>query len=228
MAISAYLPLPAPFCFWSALSALRLRDYPVGMVRALICPWHQPSFRCYLHAIGPNRRHHRQSRKAGPTWPLLSPPRLRVPLAPKCCYKSNTVRLFRWGQFGFLAILLFSCTSHAPPPSAVEGRSLYESTGCASCHGRTGAGDGPLAAKVPAKPIDLHVSALFKRGASVDEIARTLGEGIAIDHSNPELHRTHHELVMPKFDHLTETERRSIALYVISLFTDVDHGRSQP
>ena len=76
--------------------------------------------------------------------------------------------------------------------------------------------------------IDLHVSALFKRGTRVDEIAKTLAEGIAIDHSNPELHQTHHELLMPKFDHLTETERRSIALYVISLFTDVDHGRSQP
>jgi hypothetical protein len=31
------------------------------------------------------------------------------------------------------------------------------------------------------------------------------------------LHHTHHELSMPSFAHLTELERRSIALYVISL-----------
>ena len=48
-------------------------------------------------------------------------------------------------------------------------------------------------------------------------IAKTLAEGIAIEHSTPVLHQTHHELLMPKFDHLSETERRSIALYVISL-----------
>ena len=41
----------------------------------------------------------------------------------------------------------------------------------------------------------------------------------------PALHHTHHELLMPKFDHLTKTERRSIALYVISLRNDGDDGR---
>ena len=35
--------------------------------------------------------------------------------------------------------------------------------------------------------------------------------------SSPQLHENHHDLAMPKFDHLSEVERRSIALYVISM-----------
>jgi hypothetical protein len=42
------------------------------------------------------------------------------------------------------------------------------------------------------------------------------------------LHQTHHELLMPKFDHLTEIQRRSIALYVISLRTSDKESRIQP
>jgi len=49
-------------------------------------------------------------------------------------------------------------------------------------------------------------------------IAQTLADGITgAESSIPALHHSHHEFVMPKFDHLTEMERRSIALYVISL-----------
>jgi len=49
-------------------------------------------------------------------------------------------------------------------------------------------------------------------------IAKTLADGITGAETNiPVLHHSHHEFVMPKFDHLTELERRSIALYVISL-----------
>jgi hypothetical protein len=73
-----------------------------------------------------------------------------------------------------------------------------------------------MAANLPVRPIDLHDISLFKRGASEDAIAQTLAEGISMEHSIPALQETHHMLVMPKFDHLTETERRSIALYLIS------------
>lgn len=48
-------------------------------------------------------------------------------------------------------------------------------------------------------------------------IAKTLAEGISMEHTSLALHQSHHELLMPKFDHLSETERRAIALYVISL-----------
>lgn len=102
-------------------------------------------------------------------------------------------------------------------PSVAEGKVLYEENGCASCHGLSGDGNGPAAASLLAKPPDLRNSAVFKRGAGEAAIARTLAEGVAgVGASVPTLHASHHELLMPKFDHLTEHERLSIALYVIS------------
>ena len=127
---------------------------------------------------------------------------------------------------GLSAVLLTTCSRTAP--SAEAGRELYEANGCASCHGRSGHGDGPAAAALPSKPADFRNPSQFKRGASEAAIAGTLAQGISILHTMPALKTTHHMLVMPKFDHLTETERRSIALYVISMRTDVDHGRVQP
>jgi mono/diheme cytochrome c family protein len=131
-------------------------------------------------------------------------------------------------QCALLAVILVGCTAPPPMPSVAEGRSLYETNGCASCHGPQGHGDGPLVARLPSRPIDLHYSSLFKRGADQDSIVQTLTEGVAIAHFSPELQQTHHMLIMPKFDHLTETERRSIALYVISMRDDGDQGKVQP
>jgi hypothetical protein len=78
---------------------------------------------------------------------------------------------------------------------------------------------------LPASPIDFRDVSLFKRGITEDAIAGTLAQGISADHTVPALHLTHHELLMPKFDHLTETKRRSIALYVISLRADDSQRR---
>lgn len=111
-----------------------------------------------------------------------------------------------------------------PVPSATEGRSLYFSNGCSSCHGASGRGDGPLAKTLNDKPTDLANPALFKRGSGNAAIAQTLAEGVLnAEPSNPQLHHTHHELVMPKFDHLTDRERHSLALYVISLQSEESH-----
>lgn len=124
---------------------------------------------------------------------------------------------------GLLALLAVGCAR----PSVTQGRDLYHTNGCASCHGPEGHGDGPMAPHLPASPIDFRNASLFKRGTTEDAITKTLAEGISIEHTTPLLHETHHELLMPKFDHLTETERRSIALYVISLRTDGSAGRLQ-
>lgn len=120
------------------------------------------------------------------------------------------------GAFGMLATLATGCAR----PSASQGRTLYRANGCASCHGPDGHGDGPLAPHLPATPIDFRNVSLFKRGATEDDIAETLLVGVSQVHTIPALHLTHHELLMPKFDHLTKTERRSIALFVISLRND--------
>jgi len=102
-------------------------------------------------------------------------------------------------------------------PSVTAGRELYETNGCVNCHGLFGKGDGPAGLALPTKPADLRDPSRFKKGSSEAAIARTLEEGIAIEHYMPELKATHHMMAMPKFDHLTKTERRSIALYVLSL-----------
>jgi high-affinity iron transporter len=125
---------------------------------------------------------------------------------------------------GMLAVLATSCAR----PSISQGRALYTANGCASCHGPDGHGDGPLAPNLPADPIDFRDVSLFKRGTTEEAIAKTLLEGVSRVHTIPALQQTHHELLMPKFDHLTETERRSIALYVISLRSDSERGSIQP
>jgi hypothetical protein len=75
-----------------------------------------------------------------------------------------------------------------------------------------------MASALPYPPPDLRYPGSFIRGAGESEIAKTLAEGISlVQLSVPQLHHTHHELSMPRFAHLTEHERRSIARYVISL-----------
>ena len=128
------------------------------------------------------------------------------------------------GALGMLAMLATGCAQ----PSVSQGHALYMANGCASCHGPDGHGDGPLAPHLPATPIDFRNVSLFKRGVTENDIAETLLVGVSQVHTIPALHLTHHELLMPKFDHLTKTERRSIALYVISLRDDGDGRRAQP
>jgi mono/diheme cytochrome c family protein len=135
----------------------------------------------------------------------------------------NVARVLAPRAFGLFVLLALGCAR----PSVSQGRALYQANGCASCHGPEGHGDGRMAPHLPASPIDFRNVSLFKRGTTEDAIAKTLAEGISIEHPMPILHQTHHELLMPKFDHLTVTERRSIALYVISLRTDGSQGRLQ-
>jgi mono/diheme cytochrome c family protein len=125
-------------------------------------------------------------------------------------------RSVRVGVAGGCFVLLVSCSGLVP--SASRGKVLYQTNGCASCHGASGLGNGPLAANLPASPTNLRDPGQFTKGTSEGEIAKTLAEGIVnAQISSPHLHHTHHDLAMPKFDHLSETERRSIALYVISM-----------
>jgi high-affinity iron transporter len=135
----------------------------------------------------------------------------------------KVLRVMAPGALGVFVMLAVSCAR----PSASQGRILYAANGCASCHGPEGHGDGPAAPNLPVSPIDFRNVSLFTRGATEDAIAETLEKGVSVTHVVPALHYTHHELLMPAFDHLTKTERRSIALYVISLRADDGQGRAQ-
>ena len=120
-----------------------------------------------------------------------------------------------WAPAGIavVAALLTGCAR----PSVSQGRQLYTANGCASCHGQDGRGDGPTARYLMVAPVDLHDASQFQHGTSEDAIAKTLAQGISMEHPSALLEATHHMLLMPQFDHLTETERRSIARYLISL-----------
>ena len=117
------------------------------------------------------------------------------------------------------AVALTGCLSRS---SASQGKELYDSNGCASCHGRDGHGDGPVAHTIEVPPTDFRRPETFLRGDTPDAIAKTLSDGIAVRLSTPgTLKQTHHELVMPRFDHLSNEERHSLALYVLSISKEV-------
>lgn len=107
----------------------------------------------------------------------------------------------------------------APLPTAREGRTLYAENGCASCHGATGRGDGPVSATLDPRPRDFRDAAAFKKGFDVTAIAATVGNGLLVEVpvSDGRGGGTHHRQGMPKFEHLSDVERQSLALYVIAL-----------
>ncbi len=100
--------------------------------------------------------------------------------------------------------------------SAEAGRVLYGQNGCAACHGPNGHGDGPVGRTLDPQPRDFRDASAFKNGTDVPAIAGTIATGV------PEGGR------MPRFGHLEESERRSLALYVISLRDQSAIGRVQP
>ena len=117
-----------------------------------------------------------------------------------------------------IALLVAGCAQ----PSIEQGRTLYRANGCGSCHGPEGHGDGRQAPNLPAVPTDFRAVSLTEDGVS-----KTLQQGISRTHTVPALNYTHHELLMPKFDHLSRTERRSITLYVMSIHAAADRERVQ-
>lgn len=103
-------------------------------------------------------------------------------------------------------------TPVAVAPSIEEGRTIFTSDGCANCHGLTGHGDGAIAKTLNPPPRDFRVAAAFKNGTDEAAIAQTLATGIPNGGA------------MPLYAHLSERERRSLALYVISLRQTATEG----
>ncbi len=101
-------------------------------------------------------------------------------------------------------------------PNAIAGRDLYLASGCASCHGALGRGDGPVAKTLNPPPRDFRDAAAFKAGTSAGAIAQVIAAGIPGGGA------------MPAHPHLNERERQSLALYIISLRPGATPGSPSP
>jgi len=104
-----------------------------------------------------------------------------------------------------LASLASACVGERQA-SAIQGRTLYAENGCVSCHGPAGRGDGPVGKTLSPPPRDFKNEASYTNGRDEASIAATLARGI--DRNGAK---------MPAFAHLTDVERRSLAMYVITL-----------
>jgi len=121
-------------------------------------------------------------------------------------------------MFALLAAIATGCTRE-PVPTVTNGKVLYAENGCASCHGAAGRGDGLIAATLAPRPTDFHDESAFITGFEVAPIAATIANGLSFDAPlppNAAEARPRHGQGMPPFGHLSEMERRSLALYVMS------------
>ena len=85
-----------------------------------------------------------------------------------------------------------------------RGHQLYMSNGCAVCHGDQGRGDGRIAATLKPPPRDFRDVAHYKKGPDIEQMAETIGKGIA-------------GTSMPGFSHLTTKDRLSMARHIAYL-----------
>jgi mono/diheme cytochrome c family protein len=99
------------------------------------------------------------------------------------------------------------------PDLMTRGRELYDRT-CATCHGATGAGDGPAAAGLVPKPRNFTRKEGWKNGARIEDIYRTLEEGLKGS-------------AMVSYNDLPRRDRMALVHFVRSLGA-FDHGRSDP
>jgi mono/diheme cytochrome c family protein len=87
-----------------------------------------------------------------------------------------------WRAFGIgaLAAAVVGLSSHSDANAAqgppIDGKVLF-ATYCASCHGKTGRGDGPAAEALRSKPADLTQFALRNGGVFPNEKVRRLIDG---------------------------------------------------
>ncbi len=106
-----------------------------------------------------------------------------------------------------LTLLIFLNASTALA-DATAGKAVYDKV-CASCHGVTGLGDGPVGASLPPamKPADL-VKAEYKKVTDAASIVDLLTKGGPAFGLNP---------LMAAQPTLSDQEKKDVAEYVLSL-----------
>lgn len=88
-----------------------------------------------------------------------------------------------------------------PTPEMIsKGKELYDSN-CQSCHGATGMGDGPAGAVLNPKPRNYHQTDGWTNGRTIDEMYKTLQEGIVKNG-------------MASYEYISPADRLDIILYI--------------
>jgi mono/diheme cytochrome c family protein len=99
------------------------------------------------------------------------------------------------------------------PALMARGKAVYAQT-CATCHGVDGKGDGPGGAGLTPKPRNFTVKAAWKNGTRVEDIYKTLEEGIKGSS-------------MVSYAYLSKKDRMALA-HVVQSLGAYDHGVSDP
>jgi mono/diheme cytochrome c family protein len=99
------------------------------------------------------------------------------------------------------------------PALMTRGKAIYAQT-CATCHGADGKGDGPGGAGLNPKPRNFTEKAAWKNGTRLEDIYKTLDEGIKGSS-------------MVSYNYLSKRDRMALA-HVVQSLGAFDHGASDP
>ena len=103
----------------------------------------------------------------------------------------------------FLLASMSSASAFAADAKTIaKGKTVFEQN-CASCHGVSGAGDGPAAVALNPKPRNFATDE-FKAGSTPKEILKTVTDGLK-------------GTMMVSYKHLPEADRKAVSEYVASL-----------
>ncbi len=106
---------------------------------------------------------------------------------------------------GLSLIVLFALAG-AKAEAAPDGATLFTQN-CATCHGPSGAGDGPAAVALDPKPRKLGSADIMAK-ISDEQITKTVKNGGAANGKSP---------LMPPFAQLTDAEVKALIAHIRSL-----------